>query len=162
MIRQLSQCPYCRACEIALDDSPELLFNPEASAHAPCAHLVWVEGRYEQWQATPQGLPQPIGSIEFHWEHPGLGSTEEASNLSDFMRELINHGKTWDFAPAEPFEISPIAADQKATGPRGKTYTAWEVDGQAVFAQDASAFVAALPACMDQQNSTWKSLPGSS
>ena len=29
MIRQLAQCPYCKHCELALDDNPQLVFNPD-------------------------------------------------------------------------------------------------------------------------------------
>ena len=41
MIRQLAQCPYCKSTEIALDDAPELLINPDSAEHAPCAHLIF-------------------------------------------------------------------------------------------------------------------------
>ena len=35
MIRQLA-VPYCNGCEIALDDHPELVFNPATETRAPC------------------------------------------------------------------------------------------------------------------------------
>src|SRR5947209_4840549 len=134
MIGQLAKCPYCRACEIALDDSPELVFHP-----ATCAHLVWVDGRYSQWDPGDHGIVHPVGSIEFHWEHPGLAGAD----FGDYLKELVNSGKEWPFAPGVPFEIVQMSADDKAKTPRGTTYTAWEVDGQAVFAQEASTFLAA-------------------
>ena len=64
MIRNLAQCPYCGDCEIALDDHPSLVFNPAGSS-SPCGHLAWVEGRYSQWDLSPQGINRAIGSTEF-------------------------------------------------------------------------------------------------
>jgi hypothetical protein len=154
MIRQLSQCPYCQACEIALDDNPELVLNPDAGG-APCPHLVWVDGRYSQWELSAPGLVHQVGSIEFHWEHADFSRIDTDGGLGEFMKDLVNSGQAWEFAPKERFQIQQMSADEKATGPKGKSYTAWEVDGQAVFAQDATAFLAVLPASRQRQSSIW-------
>jgi hypothetical protein len=151
MIRQLAQCPYCQACEIALDDEPELVFNPDADRHVPCPHLAWVDGRYAQWERTPHGVNREIGSIELRWDPPEPGAEERSDRLLDYLRELANNGPGWPFAPAEPFALQPLSADEKALDPRGHAYTLWDVDGWAVFAQDPAAFWAALPACQEKQ-----------
>ena len=151
MIRQLAQCPYCQACEIALDDQPELVFNPDAGRHVPCPHLAWVSGRYSQWERTAHGINREIGSIELRWDPREPGAEERSDRLLDYLRELANNGPGWTFAPAEPFTLQPLTADQKATGPDGKEYLLWDVDGWAVFARDPAAFWAALPACQEKQ-----------
>jgi hypothetical protein len=61
--------------------------------------------------------------------------------LTDYLRELVRAGKTWDFAPADPFQIVPISAEEKAVSARGKEYTRWDVDGAAIFAMNSARFV---------------------
>jgi hypothetical protein len=151
MNRQLSQCPYCQACEIALDDEPRIVFNPDAASHVPCGHLVWVDGRYSQWERTKYGTSRVIGSTEFRWDHPGLGGTEDNAPLTDYLRELADSGRDWPFAPSATFEVRQISADQKATDRKGKEYTVWDVDGWAIFAQNAPAFGAQVPDCLRKQ-----------
>jgi hypothetical protein len=156
MIRQLSQCPYCQKCEVALDDTPEVVFNPEVGNSQPCPHLIWVDGRYSQWELGHLGVPRQIGSIEFHWEHPEFSALEPAHSFAEYLRELVNSGKDWGFAPSVPFEIKEMWADEKAVTPKGRSYSAWEVDGHALFAQNAQAFLAALPACLQQQSAAFE------
>jgi len=151
MNRQLSQCPYCQSCEIALDDEPRIVFNPDAPNQGPCVHLVWVDGRYSQWERTRHGVNRVIGSTEFRWDHPGLGATDDNAPLTDYLRELADSGPGWAFAPAGPFEIKQISAEQKAAGPNGKEYTVSDVDGWAIFACDVGAFVAQVPQCLQRQ-----------
>lgn len=150
MIRQLAQCGYCQKCEIALDDAPEIVFNPGMANSGPCPHLIWVDGRYSQWELGAHGVPRQIGSIEFRWEHPEFSALEPAHTYVDYIRELVSSGKDWRFAPAVPHQVADISADEKATTPRGKSFAVWEVDGEAVFAQDARAFLAALPGCQEK------------
>src|SRR5262249_22679237 len=145
MIRQLSQCPYCQRCEIALDDHPELVFNPDTPGGAPCEHLVWVDGRFSEWEAAAHGANRVIGSTEFRWDHPTCSAVDPQAQLTDYLKELVNSGKAWDFAPADPFEIQTITAEEKAVDARGKERTVWDVDGWAIFARDAPAFAARLP-----------------
>jgi hypothetical protein len=151
MIRQLSQCPYCQQGEIALDDHPEVVFNPDGPRPGPCPHLVWVDGRYSQWDLDAHGFNRMIGSTEFRWDHPALAGVEGELPLTDYLRELAGSGPGWDFAPAQPFHARPISADQKKTDRKGKPHPVWEVDGAALFAQNPPAFVAELPACRDRQ-----------
>ena len=151
MIRQLGQCPYCQRCEIALDDHPEVTFNPETGNAAPCEHLVWVDGRYAQWEPGPHGVNRMIGSTEFRWDHPGWTAVDPEGILTDFVRELVRSGKSWPFAPAGPFEIKSISADEQVVGPGGKKYTRWEVDGAAIFAPDPAHFLGELPGCQARQ-----------
>jgi hypothetical protein len=150
MIRQLSQCPYCGRCEIALDDEPRQVFNPDGPDNVACEHLVWVGGRYSQWEPTPHGTNRVIGSTEFRWDHRGLREAEDDVTFTDYLRERGSSGRNWEFAPAETFEMLPITADEKAAGPKGRSYTTWDVDGWALFALHADALVARLPGCRDR------------
>ncbi len=149
MIRQLAQCPYCKDCEVALDDHPELVFNPGAARQGPCAHLAWVDGRYSQWERSPQGINRVIGSLEFRWDFPGM--EEQVEGLLPYLRELLDAGAGWAFAPAAAFEVRPLRAEETAQDKRGRSYTLWEVDGWAIFAQAPAAFWAALPAARERQ-----------
>jgi hypothetical protein len=150
MIRRLAQCPYCHHCEIALDDRPELVFNPESDRQTPCTHLAWVDGRYSQWEHTAQGTDREIGSIEFRWDPDEPGAAERTERLLPYLRELLEAGPRWPYAPAEPFVISTLNADEKATDARGRTYPLWDVDGWAIFAANPAAFWAALPGCQER------------
>ena len=163
MIRQLAQCPYCQGCEVALTDSPELVFNPGGTG-GPCPHLVWLEGRYSQWELTilpgrKTRLPRLIGSTELGWAHPALGEGEEGERAWTFLRELAGAGTGWDFAPPIAHVVQPISLDQTVKGPDGKDHPSWEVEGAVIFAQDAPAFVAAIPACLERQGSVWPEPP---
>jgi hypothetical protein len=151
MIRNLARCPYCNGCEVALDDHPDIVFDPDSAAQAPCAHLAWVEGRYEQWEPGSQGVHRRIGSAELRWAPPEPGAAERTEKLLPYLRELVNAGAGWPFAPAEPFAVRLLSAEEKGTDAKGRTYPLWEVDGWAVFAPDAAAFWAALPACQEKQ-----------
>jgi hypothetical protein len=151
MIRQLAQCPYCNDCEIALDDSPELTFNPGAARPTPCPHLAWVDGRYAQWEHTSLGSNRVIGSTEFRWDPDEPDAEERTNALLPYLRELLEAGPGWPFGPAEPFVAVPLRAEETATDRKGKTYTLWDVDGWAIFARRPEAFWAALPACQQRQ-----------
>jgi hypothetical protein len=150
MIRQLAQCPYCQACEVALDDRPVLVFNPDGDG-TPCPHLAWVEGLYAQWERTRQGFNRQIGSVELRWDPPGDGAAERTEELLPYLRELLGAQPGWPFAPPVDFRALPLFAEEKARDKRGKEYTVWDVDGWAVFAADPAAFWDALPACQAQQ-----------
>ena len=151
MIRQLAQCPFCNGCEVALDDRPDLVFNPDGVTQIPCAHLAWVEGRYEQWGKGPHGVFGVIGSTEFRWDPPEPAAAERTEQLLPYLRELVNAGADWPFAPAHPFVVRLLTAEEKVTDAKGRTNPVWEVDGWAVFASDPSVFWAALPACQERQ-----------
>lgn len=161
MIRQLAQCPYCNRCEIALDDAFDVACNPGAADAGPCPHLIWADGRYSQWgSSTLPGrktkISRIIGSTEFRWNHPGLSEVPEFDRLMQYLKDLADSGKTWEFAPVVAFEVSQLSSDEKEKGPDGKEYVVWDVDGQALFAQDAAAFVAVLPACLDKLSTSWE------
>ncbi len=153
MIRQLAQCPYCNGCEIGLDDHPDLVFNPESDPQTPCQHLALVDGRYSQWDRTEYGS-RVIGSTEFRWAPDEPGAEERTHQLLPYLRELLEVGPDWPYAPAEPFVVRALNAEEKATGPKGKTYTVWDVDGSAIFAANPAAFWAALPACQERQHAS--------
>jgi hypothetical protein len=150
MIRELAQCPYCQRCEVALDDHPALVFNPDGDGR-PCPHLAWVDGRYSDWELTPRGVNRVIGSLEFRWDPDEPDAAERTEELLPYLRELLDAGPGWPFAPAVPFTAAPLRAEQTAVDGRGKSYTVWEVDGWALFAQSPAAFWADLPACRDRQ-----------
>ncbi len=160
MIRQLAQCPYCSKCEIALDDRPEVVFNPGGGPPGPCPHLVWLDGRYSQFEMSAHGTNRLIGSTEFRWDHPQFPLIDDRNPLTDYLRELVNRGASWEFAPAEPFAIRPISADEKVRDPKGREHPAWDVDGAAVFAQGAGAFVARLPDYQERQLASLRVDPG--
>jgi hypothetical protein len=160
MIRNLAQCPFCQRCEVALNDNLEVVFNPGAAPAEPCAHLVYVQGGYSQWELKPLPgrktmLPRMTGSTEFEWQHQGLASEEEPERLPNFLKDLVNAGSQWEFAPQQPHVIRPISLDQSIRGPDGKEHPSWEVEGAAVFARDAGGFIDELPACQARQSSVW-------
>lgn len=156
MIRQLAQCPFYKDCEIALDDSLEVSLNPEKPRTGACPHLIWVDGRYSQWEPGDLGVARMIGSTEFRWDHPGFGGFEEYDRLIKYLKELVTFGSTWEFAPAEPFQVVALFADEKGTDPRGQPFTLWDLDGQALFAQSSTSFLAAVPACLERQSAAWQ------
>jgi hypothetical protein len=151
MIPRLAQCPYCNQCEVALDDHPQLIFNPESDQHAPCPHLAWVDGRYSQWEETPQGTNRMIGSVEFRWDFSQPDAEQFTNSLLPYLHELVERGPNWAFAPAEPFVIGRLSAEEKAKDSRGKVFTLWDVDGWAIFAANPTAFWTALPARQELQ-----------
>jgi hypothetical protein len=160
MIRQLSQCPYCKRCEVALDDHPEIVFNPDGPDQAPCEHLIWVDGRYSQWQLSHLGVNRVIGSTEFRWDHPDLGAVDGEHHLTSYLKELVNSGPAWEFAPAAVCDVKQINAEEKAPGPKkGKEHTVWDIDGWALFAQNSAEFLAQLPGCQERQLAGLKMKP---
>lgn len=150
MIRNLAQCPYCSKCEIALDDSPALAFNPGGIAQ-PCQHLAWVDGRYSQWEPSPQGIDHVIGSTEFRWDPPEDGAAERTEGLLPYLKELVNQGPTWAMAPSVPFTLCMLVAEENHTDKAGVLHARWDVDGWALFATDVAAFWKALPECQERQ-----------
>jgi hypothetical protein len=151
IIRQLAQCPYCQGCEVALTDSPDIVFNPDAKAHQPCPHLVLVEGRYSQY--TRSSLPgrqtkiaRMIGSTEFEWLHAGLAAGNEANQVRSALRELTTGGGSAESA----LTVIPISKDQTVTE-GGKSYPDWEIEGAAIFALDAAAFASDMLASYGPQ-----------
>lgn len=150
MNRQLAQCPFCRGCDIALDDRPQLVFNPGTDRAAPCAHLLRVEARYAEFDRTQQGVARVLGSTDCRWDHPGLGPVDEDSHLLHYLRELVNNGAAWEFAPKTPCEIVKFSTDEKRRDPKGHEYPLWELDGEALFTRDAGAFLAELLACRER------------
>ncbi len=151
MIRQLAQCPYCNGCEIALDDHPELVFNPATETRAPCPHLAWVDGRYSQWDHPGHGADQMIGSVKFRHDAEGPSAEERTDQLLPYLQELLEAGPGWAFGPAEPHVIQRLSAEEKATDSRGKSFTVWDVDGWAVFARNPARLWAQLPSCQERQ-----------
>ncbi len=144
MTRRLAQCPYCKQCNLALDDHPQLVFEPSG---APCPHVAWVDGRYSQWERTPHGTDRVIGSTEFRFAPPGAGDYDGQQELLPYLQELAGQGPTWPFAPPGPLTIQPLSAEEKSTDAKGRSHTVWDVDGVAIFAQDAAAFWSAVPNC---------------
>jgi hypothetical protein len=163
MIRQLTQCPYCQGCEIALTESLEVVFNPEGAGQ-PCPHLVLVEGRYSQWGLSPlpgrkTQIARMIGSNDFSWVHPSLESREDAQDLYAFLRELATTGPGWELAPREEHTVRIISQDHTIRDKHGKSYPDWEVEGTAFFAREPEAFIAALPEYVQRRNAAWTDLP---
>lgn len=150
MIGNLARCPYCGTCEVALDDTPAVVFNPGGDPR-PCAHLAWIDGRYAQWEVSPQGIDHLIGSTEFRWNPPEPGTADRVEELLPYLKELANQGSSWAFAPPVPFTLGVLLTEEKRPDDAGRMHTLWDVDGWAIFAPDATAFWAALPACQEQQ-----------
>jgi hypothetical protein len=149
VIRQLARCPYCGGCEVALDDRPDLVFNPDAGGK-PCAHLAWAEGRYSQWDKSPLGTTRVIGSVELRWDPPEPDAAERTEQLLPYLKLLVSANPGWTFAPAVDFRVLDLTAEEKAVDKRGKAYTKWDVDGWVIFARDPAAFWAALPDCHER------------
>jgi hypothetical protein len=165
MIRQLAQCPYCEGCEVALTEEMELIFSPDTSPSRPCAHLVWVEGRYSQWGLSPlpgrkTKIARRIGSSEFGWQHPTLAGHDDVQELMAFLRDLLTAGGDWQFAPNETHAVRIMSADHNVTESDGRVYPDWEVEGSALFATDPARFIASLPACRERQGSAFTDLTG--
>lgn len=162
MIKQLAQCPYCEKCEIALSDNLQLVCNPEMS-RLPCVHLVWAEGRYSQWERRPidgrkTKMPHMIGSTEFEWQHPLLAAHEDAAELRAFLKERVAAESDWEFMPPARHQLRSISRDQMVTEDHC-VYPDWEVEGVAVFAEDAEAFVGSLPDCIARLHQAWAEAP---
>jgi hypothetical protein len=149
VIRQLTRCPYCGGCEVAVDDRPDLVFDPEGDGK-PCAHLAWAEGRYSQWDKSPQGVTRVIGSVEMRWDPPEPDAPERTEQLLPYLKLLVTANPGWTFAPAVDYRVLDLSAEEKAVDRRGKTYTKWDVDGWAIFAADPASFWAALPDCQER------------
>lgn len=161
MIRPLAQCPYCRDGELALTDNLQLIFNPDKNGSPPCPHLVWVDGRYSQWELSPlpgrkTRMARMIGSTEFEWLHPSLAAREDLAALRGFLKELATQGQNWAFAPKQEHTVLTISRDQNVTDEDGRVYPSWEIEGTAVYARDAAAFASSLSTGLDQQNATWE------
>jgi hypothetical protein len=150
MIRQLADCPYCGGCEIALTDNPDVAINPD-KAGGPCPHLVWVAGRYSQYQLSPIAgrrtkVARMIGSTEFEWVHPDLTADDADPRLSAHLRQWT----AGDQLPAAAHRVQAISRDQAVTEADGRSYPSWEIEGIAVFAEDAATFLNGLEASLDR------------
>ncbi len=149
MIRELARCPYCGGTEVALDDRPDLVLNPD-SGGKPCAHLAWADCRYSQWDRSPQGVTRVIGSVELRWDPPEADAAERIEQLLPYLKLLVSANPGWTFAPALEYRVLDLSAEEKAVDKRGKAYVKWDVDGWVIFAADPAAFWAALPACQER------------
>src|SRR5438128_2269268 len=121
MIRNLARCPYCGGCEVALDDRPALVFNPDGPP-GPCPHLAWVDGRFAEFELNEHGVSHMIGSEEFRWDQPREGAEERTDLLMAYLKELLNNGPGWSFAPAEAFVVQPLSAEEKMTDAKGHVH----------------------------------------
>jgi hypothetical protein len=147
MIRQLAQCPYCRRCEIALDDNPQIVFNPDEREHEPCPHLALVDCSYEERERDRQGVERVIGSTELRWSPDLPESDKGVQQFEPYLHELLEAGPDWEFAPQMTFAVQPMNAESTAHDVNGVRYTAWVVNGWSLFASDLASFWSALPAC---------------
>jgi hypothetical protein len=157
MIRNLARCPYCGGGEVALE-VPSLALDPGGEGR-PCPHLAWVDGRYAEWEVSPQGVDRIVGSTEFRWEPPAAGSAAQVEGLLPYLRELARQGKGWPFAPPVPFDLEPLAADERARDNDGREHITWDVDGWVIFAEDPAGFWARLPDCQRQQREALRVVP---
>jgi hypothetical protein len=160
MSTKLARCPYCPACDIILNDSLEVVFNPDTPEQVPCPHLIWATGGCSQWEPIVYGTPRIIGSTAIHWRHPDLSTDDCSEGLVGYMAILVQAGLGWEFAPDEPFQIQAISEEGMAEDLQGKKYTAWEADGWAMFAPQPREFLAALRACREKQSGVWKEAAG--
>ena len=150
MIRHLAQCPYCGGCEIALDERPDLVFNPDAPS-APCPHLAWVDVRFAEYMVNERGANHMIGSSDSTWAPDFPMQPDQAEEIHAFIRELLINGASWAFAPSEAFIIQQLSAEEKKPDEKGNMHPLWEVDGSAIYAANSRAFWDALPACRERQ-----------
>jgi hypothetical protein len=150
MIRNLARCPYCGGCEIALDDRPALVLNPDGPP-GPCPHAAWVDIRFAEFVVNKEGANHAIGSTDLRWAPDIALEPELAEEIHSYLRELLVNGSGWAFAPTVAFTIKPLSAEEKTTDAKGHVHPVWEVDGSAIYAADAVAFWAALPACRERQ-----------
>jgi hypothetical protein len=148
MIHQLTKCPYCQHCEVVLDDHPQLAFTPDGS---PCPHAAWIDGRYLQWEHTPHGTDRVMGSTEFRYAPPAVGDYDAQQEILPYLQELAQQGAAWPFAPPMPLTILPLSAEEKSTDAKGHGRAVWDIDGVAIFAQDAAEFWSVVPACRQRQ-----------
>jgi hypothetical protein len=160
MITKLARCPYCTACEITLNDSFEVVFNPDTPDQTPCPHLIWATGGCSRWEPVIYGAARIIGSTAIHWRHPDLNANGSLDSLVPYMELLVQAGPGRDFAPDEPFHIQGISEEGMALDLQGKEYPAWEADGWAVFASRPRQFLAAIVECQEKQSGLWKEAAG--
>jgi len=144
----MTECPFCKRCDLVLDNHPQLVFEPGGD---PCPHVAWVDGRYSQWERTPLGTDRVIGSTEFRYAPPAAGDDDRQQDLLSYLQELAQQGAAWPFAPPVPLAIQPLSAEEKTTDAKGRSHTVWDVDGVAIFAQDGTAFWSAVPECRQRQ-----------
>jgi hypothetical protein len=156
MIRQMAQCPYCKHCELALDDNLQLAFNPDDADRSPCPHLAFVDGRYEQRERDGRGIERVIGSTEFRWLSNSSDAEDRIGPIEPYLRELLESSPGWEFAPPIAFSVQSLSADGKARDAKGASYTAWEVDGHCIFAEVSAAFWSALPDCHERHLASLK------
>lgn len=166
MIRKLADCPYCQKCEVALTDNLAVAFNPEQAPPLPCPHLIWIEGRYSQWERSPlpgrkTKIARIVGSTEFEWQHPGLVVGDDAHAIQAYLKELVTAGGGWELAPSERHTVRVISADHNVSE-NGKSYPDWEIEGTALFADNPLTFIESLPASQARWSAAWKNLPGTS
>ena len=77
MIKNQSQCPYCRACVVAYDwDADEIIFNPDLAKPDPCVHVVYV-GVYCLTRGEMRAHRHSI------WLHPGADPS-----LAEYLRGI--------------------------------------------------------------------------
>ncbi len=150
MIRNLARCPYCGGCELALNDAPDLVFNPDGTPD-PCPHLAWVNVSFAKFATNTHGGNHVIGSADFTWAPDFPMDEETAEEIHAFIRELLLNGSKWVFAPTTGFTILPLSAEEKKTDDKGHVHPLWEVDGSAIYAADSKIFWDALPACRERQ-----------
>jgi hypothetical protein len=156
MIRQLAQCPFCNHCELALDDNPQLVFNPDDARHLPCPHLTFVDGGYEQRERDKRGVEHVVGSTEFRWLSNSTDNEDRIGPIEPYLRELLETGPGWEFAPPVRFVVQRLSAEGQAQDVKGAGYTAWEANGYSVFAENPAAFWAELPSCHQRHLASMK------
>lgn len=102
MIRSIARCPYCRECEIAIDDDPPaVIFDPDRPRGLPCPHLASIS--VQLIVTTKSGLKRQVKrrSREWFWiREKDLRKKPVRCKLFDPLESYIRN-ITWGFLPGK-------------------------------------------------------------
>jgi hypothetical protein len=133
MIKNQSQCPYCKACVVAYDwDGDKIIFNPDLAKPNPCEHVAYV-GVY------CLTLGQMLAHRHTIWRHPAADQS-----LDEYLRGI-------GIGTAAPNAIYKVADANHEHHHKDGTDA---VTFCGIYSPDPKEF---LRVCLDTMRKTWHS-----